>query len=75
MAFPALITGISLMCMEVLNELGTVEILNIPTISTGISENWVSERNLNGAIGLSLIALVIVFFLIFLEKFSRRKTR
>ena len=75
MAIPSLITGISLMCMEVLNELGTVEILNIPTISTGISENWVSEGNLNGAIGLSLIALVIVFLLIFLEKFSRRKTR
>ena len=37
MAFPALITGISLMCMEVLNELGTVELLNIPSISKGIT--------------------------------------
>ena len=45
MAFPALITGISLMCMEVLNELGTVELLNIPSISKGITENWIIEGN------------------------------
>ena len=36
MAIPSFITGISLMCMEVMNELGTFELLNIPTISTGI---------------------------------------
>ena len=43
MALPALITGISLMCMEVMNELGTSELLNIPSISTGIAENWIIE--------------------------------
>ena len=45
MAFPSLITGISLMCMEVMNELGTVELLNIPSISKGITENWIIEGN------------------------------
>ena len=74
MALPALITGITLMCMEVMNELGSVELLNIPSISTGITENWIVEGNPNGAIGLSLIALLIVFSLIIFEKFSRRKT-
>ena len=44
MAFPALITGISLMCMEVMNDLGTVELLNIPSISKGITENWIIEE-------------------------------
>ncbi len=75
MAFPALITGISLMCMEVLNELGTVELLNIPSISKGIAENWIIEGNPKSAIGLSLVALVIVFTLILFEKFSRNKTK
>lgn len=75
MALPALITGISLMCMEVMNELGTVELLNIPSISTGITENWIIEGNPKSAIGLSLIALLIVFGLITFEKFSRRKTK
>ncbi len=75
MAIPSLITGISLMCMEVMNELGTVELLNIPSISKGITENWIIEGNPKSAIGLSLVALMIVFTLIFFEKFSRKKTK
>tara|TARA_B100000945_G_scaffold260227_1_gene218312 strand:+ start:601 stop:1941 length:1341 start_codon:yes stop_codon:yes gene_type:complete len=75
MALPALITGISLMCMEVMNELGTVELLNISSISTGITENWIIEGNPKSAIGLSLVALLIVFALIIFEKYSRRKTK
>ena len=75
MAFPALITGISLMCMEVLNELGTVELLNIPSISKGITENWIIEGNPESAIGLSLVSLIIVFTLILFEKFSRNRTK
>ena len=75
MAMPALITGISLMCMEVMNELGTFELLNIPSISTGIAENWIIEGNPTSAIGLSLIALLIIFTLIIFEKFSRRKSK
>ena len=75
MALPALITGISLMCMEVMNELGTFELLNIPSISTGIAENWIIEGNPKSAIGLSLVALLIIFTLIIFEKFSRRKSK
>ncbi len=75
MAFPALITGISLMCMEVMNELGTFALLNIPSISTGIAENWIIEGNPKSAIGLSLVALLIIFTLIIFEKFSRRKSK
>ena len=75
MALPALITGISLMCMEVMNELGTFELLNIPSISTGIAENWIIEGNPKSAVGLSLVALLIIFTLVTLEKFSRRKSK
>ena len=75
MALPAVATGISLSCMEVMNELGTFELLNIPSISTGITESWNVDGNPAGAIGLSLFALLIVFTLIILEKLSRRKTK
>ncbi len=75
MSLPALITGISLMCMEVMNELGTFELLNIPSISTGIAENWIIEGNPKSAIGLSLVALLIIFTLLIFEKFSRRKSK
>ena len=63
------------MCMEVMNEFGTVMRLNIPCISTGLFENWEYEGNLKSATGLSLIALIIVFSLIIFEKFSRRKSK
>jgi len=75
MALPALITGISLMCMEVMNELGAFALLNIPSISTGIAENWIIEGNPKSAIGLSLVALFIIFTLIIFEKFSRKKSK
>ena len=75
MSLPSLITGISLMCMEVMNELGTLELLNISSISTGITENWIIDGNPKSAVGLSLIALIIVFALIIFEKFSRRKKK
>ena len=75
MSLPSLAIGISLMCMEAMNELGTFELLNIPTISTGIAENWIIEGDLNSGIGLALIALIIVFSLIFIEKFSRKKSK
>ncbi len=75
MAMPALITGISLMCMEVMNELGTFALLNIPSISTGIAENWIIEGDPKNAVGLSLVALSIIFTLIIFEKFSRRKSK
>ncbi len=62
MSLPSLAIGISLMCMEAMNELGTFKLLNIPTISTGIEENWIIEGDLNSGIGLALIALIIVFY-------------
>ena len=61
MALPALITGIRLMCMEVMNEWGPFALLNIPSISTGIAENWIDEGNPKSAIGLSLEALLMIF--------------
>tara|TARA_Y100001968_G_C19454308_1_gene771326 strand:- start:7766 stop:9331 length:1566 start_codon:yes stop_codon:yes gene_type:complete len=74
-AIPSIGAGISLMGMEVLNELGAVQLLNIPTISAGIVENWMSENNPAGAINLALIALIIVFGLIATERLLRRRSR
>ena len=75
LAIPSIGAGIALMGMEVINELGAVQLLNIPTISAGIVENWMAENNPSGAIGLSLIALIIVIGLIAFEKALRRRSR
>ena len=75
MALPAIGAGIALMGMEIINELGAVQLLNIPSISAGIVENWIVEENPSGAIGLALIALIIVLSLIAYERILRRKSR
>ena len=72
---PAIVAGIALMGMEVINELGAVQLLNIPSISAGIVENWIAENNPAGAISLSLIALIIIMILIAFERLSRAKSR
>ncbi len=75
MALPAIGAGIALLGMEVVNELGAVELLNIPSISAGIVENWVERGNPAGAIGLAMIALTIVFTLIIYERNLRKRSR
>ena len=75
MALPAIGAGIALMGMEVINELGAVQLLNVPSISAGIVENWVVQGNPSGAIGLALIALIIVMTLVAYERALRRRSR
>ena len=43
MALPAIAAGVALSGMEVVNELGAVELLGVPTLSTGILERWQNE--------------------------------
>ncbi len=74
-ALPSIGAGIALMSMEVINELGAVQLLNIPSISAGIVENWKIEGNPAGAIGLALIALVIVLLLLISERRLRDRSR
>ncbi len=75
MAMPAIGAGIALMSMEVINELGAVQLLNVPSISAGIVENWLASGDPAGAIGLALIALSIVFSLVAYEKSLRRRSK
>ncbi len=75
LAVPSIGAGIALMGMEVINELGAVQLLNIPSISSGIIENWILKGNPSGAIALAFIALVIVLILVAYEKLSRSRSR
>ena len=75
MAMPAIGAGIALMGMEVINELGAVQLLNVPSISAGIVENWITQNNPSGAIALALIALLIVMTLVTYERNLRSRSR
>ncbi|WP_320674291.1 iron ABC transporter permease [Prochlorococcus sp. MIT 1341] len=74
-AMPAIGAGIALMSMEIVNELGAVQLLNIPSISAGIVENWIAKGNPTGAIALALIALVLVITLVAYERILRSRSR
>jgi iron(III) transport system permease protein len=75
MALPAIAAGVALSGMEVVNELGAVQLLGVPTLSTGILERWQNEGDPRGAVALALMALIIVTLLVAAERLQRRRSR
>ena len=63
------------MGMEIVNELGAVQLLGIPSLSAGILEAWQTNSNPSGAICLALITLAIVLGLVICERRLRRRSR
>ena len=74
-AIPSITAGLALMAMEIINELGAVQLLNIPSISAGILESWIEEGEPSGAIALALFALLLVFSLVAIERKSRERSK
>ena len=75
MALPAIGAGIALSGMEVVNELGAVELLGVPTLSGGILQRWQNDGDPQGAVGLALLALAVVSLLVAAERGLRRRSR
>lgn len=75
LARPAIFTGLSLALMETLADYGTVQYFGISTFTTGIFRVWYGMDDSVAAIQLSSLLLFIVFSLIMLEAWSRRKIR
>ena len=75
MAIPAIAAGVALSGMEVINEFGAVELLALPTLSTGLLERWQGEDDPQGAVALALMALMVVAVLIVAERWQRRRSR
>lgn len=71
MARPAVVGGIALVGMEVLNDYGTVKYFGVDTFTSGIFRAWFSFGDMNTAIYLSAILTLIVLVLIWLENFQR----
>lgn len=72
LARPALVAGVSLVLMEVLNEYGLMRYYSVETFTTGIFTAWFAFSDQNAAMRLSASLLVFVFALIFLERYQRR---
>ncbi|WP_018247417.1 ABC transporter permease [Orenia marismortui] len=67
----AIVAGVSLVILEVLNDYGVVKYFGIPTFSTAIFKTWFSMGDLNSAVRLSALLMVFVFGVLLIENFSR----
>jgi len=75
MALPAIGAGVALGGMEVVNELGAVQLLGVPTLSSGILMRWQQDGDPQGSVALALMALVIVALLVGAERNLRQRSR
>lgn len=75
MARPAIAVGVSLALLETLNDIGASEFLGVQTLTVSVYTTWVTRSDLAGASQIALAMLVIVFGLILLERYGRRRQR
>jgi len=75
LARPAIVIGVSLVMMETLNDYGTVDFFAVNTFSLGIFDVWMNMNNVGGAAQLAVVLLLFVAFLVFAERYARRKQR
>lgn len=73
LARPAIVGGLILVLMEVLNDYGAAKYYGINTFTTGIFRAWFSLGEPETAIYLSALLLCLIFGIILLEKWQRRK--
>lgn len=75
LARPALAAGVTLVAMEVLNDYGAVAYYGVPTFTTGIFRSWLALGDLNAAIRLAALLMILVFAVLGLERLLRRGKR
>lgn len=71
----AIVAGVSLVLLEVLNDYGVVKYFGISTFSTAIFKTWFAMGDLNSAVKLSALLMLFVFGVLLIEKFSRGDKR
>lgn len=75
LARPAIIAGLILVLMEVLNDYGAAQYFGVNTFTTGIFRAWFALEEPETAVYLSAILILFVFALILFEKWQRRKVQ
>ena len=73
LARPAIAIGVSLALMETLNDIGASEFLGVRTLTVAIYTTWTIRMSIEGAAQIALVMLAVVFALILLERWARRR--
>ena len=68
LASPAIIGGLFLVIMEVLNDYGAAKYYGVSTFTTGIFRTWTALEDLQSSIYLSAILVILVFILVLIVK-------
>lgn len=71
----AIIGGVSLVILEVLNDYGVVKYFGIPTFSTAIFQTWFGMGDIGSAIKLSVILMSFVVIILIIEKLLRGRKK
>ncbi len=75
LARPAIAAGMALVAMETAADFATVNYFAVPTLTTAIYDTWLEYGSLNAAAKLSTIMLLVIFCLVSLEAYARRRQR
>lgn len=75
LARPAIAVGVTLALLETLNDIGASEFLGVQTLTVAIYTTWITRSDLAGAAQLALAMLLIVVFLIQVERQARARQR
>ena len=70
-----IVSGVTLVILEVLSDYGVVSYFGISTFSTAIFKSWFSMSDVTSAIRLAAILLIAVFTVMNVEKLSRRRKK
>ncbi len=75
LARPAIVAGLVLVLMEVLNDYGAAKYYGVNTFTTGIFRSWFSLEEPQTAVYLSALLIIFIFALILFEKWQVRKIK
>ena len=73
LARPGIAVGVSLALMECLNDIGAAGFFGVQTLTLGVYTTWLSQGNLGGAAQISVVMLLFIFVLVWIERSARRK--
>lgn len=75
LARPAVVAGLALVAMEVLNDYGAVKYYGVTTLTTGIFRAWFALGDLDAAVRLAGILMLVVFAVLLMERWQRGRAR